>query len=278
MTRTVRTRGGLEMPALGQGTWMMGVKRRRRAEEAAALRLGLDLGMTLIDTAEMYADGGAEEVVAEAIEGRRDEVFVVSKVLPYNASREGTILAAEQSLRRLRTDRMDLYLLHWRGQHPLADTFEAFERLAEQGKIRGYGVSNFDVADMEESEALPAGRAVQVNQVLYNPRRRGIERRLLPWCTERGIAIMAYSPFDQGALPRRGALVEVGDRHGVSPYEVALAWVMRLPEVVAIPKSGNEEHVRRNAGAAGLVLSPEDFDELDRACPVPGRDVPLETA
>ena len=200
--RTERNRAGCELPLLGQGTWRMGERTGRRREEIAALRLGLDLGMTLIDTAEMYADGGAEEVVAEAVAGRRDEVFLVSKVLPSNASREGTLQAAEASLRRLRTDRIDLYLLHWPGRYPLGETYEAFELLAEQHKILHYGVSNFDAESMCRSERLPAGGKVAVDQVLYNLQRRGIEGRLLPWCRERGVTVMAYSPLDQENLRR----------------------------------------------------------------------------
>ncbi len=277
MSRRVRSRGGMELPALGQGTWMMGESRARRAREVAALRLGLDLGMTLIDTAEMYADGGAERVVAEAIAGRRDEVFLVSKVLPQNASRLGTPRAAEASLRRLGTDRLDLYLLHWAGPHPLGDTLEAFERLREKGKIRFYGVSNFDLHELEAAERLPGGAGVQANQVLYNLGRRGIERGVLPCCRKREVAVMAYSPFEQARLGERPALRRVARRHGVAPYQVALAWTLRLPELVSIPKASDPEHVRQNAAAGGLALSDEDLALLDGDFPPPERDVPLET-
>ncbi len=277
MSRSVRTRGGLALPALGQGTWMMGESRRRRGAEVAALRLGLDLGLTLIDTAEMYGSGGAEEVVAEAIEGRRDEVFLVSKVLPQNASRDGTIRAAEASLRRLRTDRIDLYLLHWPGPHPLAGTLEAFRRLVEQGKIGAYGVSNFDLDELERAERLPGGDALQVNQVLYNLTRRGIERRVLPWCEQRGVAIMAYSPFEQARLADRTALREVAGRHGATPYQVALAWTLTRPGVVSIPKATDPGHVRENAAALGIRLDEDDLARLDRDFPPPDEDVPLET-
>jgi len=277
VTRTVTTRDGAALPALGQGTWTMGESRARRAEEVAALRLGIDLGMTLIDTAEMYAAGGAEEVVGEAIAGRRDDVFLVSKVLPDNASRAGTLRAAERSLERLRTDRIDLYLLHWPGSHPLRGTLAAFERLVEQGKILHYGVSNFDSDELSAAELLPGGPAIGANQVLYNLERRGAERRLFPWCRERDVAIMAYSPLEQGRLSERGALERVAARHGVTPTQVAVAWTLRLPQVVSIPKAGRREHVRQNAAAAEIELTADDLAELDRDYPAPSRDVPLET-
>ena len=278
MSRAFGTRDGAALPRLGQGTWMMGESPRRRAAEVAALRLGIDLGLTLIDTAEMYANGNAERVVADAIEGRREEVFLVSKVLPHNASLEGTIRAAEGSLRRLRTDRLDLYLLHWPGSHPLDRTYEAFQRLVEQGKIRHFGVSNFDLDEMLASEELRQGDRAGVNQMLYNLRRRGIERRLHPWCAERGIAVMGYSPLDQARISRSGALRAVAERHGVTPYQVALAWVLRLPNVVAIPKASDPEHLRQNAAAGDLALTAADLAELDEAFPPPARDLPLETA
>jgi len=265
------------MPVLGQGTWRMGEGLESPRREADALRLGFDLGMTLVDTAEMYANGGAERVVAEAIEGRREEIFVVTKVLPQNASRAGTIRAAEESLRRLRTGWIDLYLLHWPGPHPLAETLEAFERLREAGKIRSYGLSNFDLSEMEEAERMPAGNRIVADQVLYNLGRRGIERRLLGWCRERGIVVMAYSPFEQKRLSHRRALRTVAARHGATPYQIALAWTIRHDSVVAIAKASDPQHVRENAAAARIVLHPEDLEELDRAYPVPKGDVPLET-
>jgi diketogulonate reductase-like aldo/keto reductase len=276
--RTVSTRTGAVLPVLGLGTWMMGQRAAHRAAEADALRLGLDLGMTLIDTAEMYADGGAEEVVADAIEGRRAEVFLVSKVLPANASRRGTVAACERSLGRLRTDRLDLYLLHWTGSHPLEDTLAAFVELREAGKILHYGVSNFDIEDMRACESLPGGNAVASNQVLYNPQRRGIERNLLPWCVERGVPVMAYSPLDQGRLDVRPGLRRVAERHGATPEQIAVAWSFRDPGLVSIPKAGNPEHVRQNASAAALELTAEDLAEIDADYPVPDHDVPLETA
>ncbi|HXI03550.1 MAG TPA: aldo/keto reductase, partial [Candidatus Saccharimonadales bacterium] len=206
MIPTIVTRTGAEMKRLGLGTWKMGEDAGRRKAESHALRLGLDLGMTLVDTAELYGNGGAEEVVADAIAGRRDEVFLVSKVLPSNASLKGTLLAAERSLKRLRTDRIDLYLLHWESSHPLAGTLEAFGRLREEGKILHYGVSNFDTTDMETAEGLPCGEGIAANQVLYNLKRRGVERKLIPWCRRKGIVVMAYSPFDQGPLGRGAGL------------------------------------------------------------------------
>jgi diketogulonate reductase-like aldo/keto reductase len=278
LMRTVRLPSGEHVPALGQGTWFFAEEPRRREDEIAALQLGLDLGMTLIDTAELYASGGAEEIVGEAIAGRRDTAFLVSKVHPRNASRRGTIAACERSLERLRTDRIDLYLLHWRGSIPLHETVEAFTRLARDGKIRYWGVSNFDVADMEELVALSAGDAVAINQVLYNLKRRGIEHDLLPWCRERGVPIMAYTPFEQGGLLRHAVVKRVAERHASTPAQVALAWVLRGEGVNAIPKSASPPHVRENRAALELHLLPEDFAELDGAFPPPARKVRLETS
>lgn len=274
--RTVRLPSGEAVPALGQGTWRMGEDPTRRKHEIAALRLGIDLGMTLIDTAEMYADGGAEELVGEAIAGRRDDVFLVSKVLPQNASRRRTIAACEASLRRLGTDRLDLYLLHWRGHPPLADTLDAFARLVEAGKIRYWGVSNFDRSDMEELARLPGGGAVATNQVLYNLTRRGIEYDLLPRWLARGVPIMAYSPVEQGRLLGHARLKAVAARHGATPAQVAIAWVLRQDGVFTIPKAGTPAHVRENRAALGLRLTAEDFADLDRAFPPPSGPVPLE--
>ncbi|WP_029009408.1 aldo/keto reductase [Azospirillum halopraeferens] len=266
---------GAAVPVLGQGTWYMGEDRRRRAAEVAALRLGLDLGLTLIDTAEMYADGGAEEVVGEAIAGRRDGVFLVSKVLPHNASRRGTVAACERSLRRLGTDRIDLYLLHWRGGTPFAETVEAFEALMRDGKIGSWGVSNLDPADMEELADTPGGDGVQTNQVLYNLTRRGIEYDLLPLCRQRGVPVMAYSPVEQGRLLHHPALRRVADRLGATPARVALAWVLR-GGVIAIPKASAPEHVRDNRAALDVRLDDAALAELDRAFPPPTRPRPLE--
>ena len=273
--RTLQLPGGEAVPVLGQGTWGMGEDARRRGAEAAALRHGLDLGLTLIDTAEMYGEGGAEEVVAEAIRGRRDGVFVVSKVYPHNASARGTIAACERSLKRLGTDRIDLYLLHWRGAHPLAETVAAFERLQRDGKIRYWGVSNLDAAEMGELAAVPGGGACAANQVLYNPQRRGIEWDLLPWCRERGVPVMAYSPIEQGRLPTGGALGEIARAHGCSAFQVALAWVLAQPGVLAIPKAARPEHVAANARAAAIALSAAELAMIDRSFPPPTRKRPL---
>ncbi|HEY0844863.1 MAG TPA: aldo/keto reductase [Noviherbaspirillum sp.] len=267
---------GSSVPQLGQGTWCMAERTRHRASEIAALRRGLDLGMSLIDTAEMYADGEAETLVGEAIAGRRDEVFLVSKVLPQNASRRGTVAACERSLKRLRTDRIDLYLLHWRGHYPLAETLDALLALQRDGKIRHWGVSNFDVDDMEELVALPGGDRVATNQVLYNLTRRGIEHDLLPWCRARGIPVMAYSPIEQGRLVGHRALRDLAARHGATTAQLALAWTLRDKGVVAIPKAGTVAHVEENRAALDLRLSPQDLAELDRAFPAPDGPVPLE--
>jgi len=273
---------GRAIPILGQGTWNMGEDPSARAAEVAALRLGMELGMTLIDTAEMYGEGGAEKVVGEAIAGRRDEVWLVSKVYPHNASRAGVRAACERSLRRLGTDRLDLYLLHWRGGVPLAETLEAFERLRDEGKIRDYGVSNFDTDDMEEAAALPAGAGIATNQVLYNLVKRGIEWDLLPWCRARGIPVMAYSPLEstrpeQRALLTRPQLGEVARRHGVTPAQVALAWLLRQDGVVTIPKAVQPDHVRANRAALDLapLLTIEDMALLDAGFAPPERRRPL---
>jgi diketogulonate reductase-like aldo/keto reductase len=261
--------GGERVPALGQGTWHMGESRRRMAEEAAAVRLGIELGMTLIDTAEMYGSGGAEEMVARAAEGLRDDLFIVSKVYPHNASRAGVVAACERSLERLRTDRIDLYLLHWRGSIPLAETLEGFERLLRGGKIRHYGVSNFDRADMAEWVALKGGETVAADQVLYNLSHRGPEWDLLPWCRERGIAIMAYTPLGHGNLLRDRTLAEVARRRNATAAQVALAWLLRQEGMIVIPKAARPEHVRDNRGALDVVLTEEDLLALDRALPPP---------
>jgi diketogulonate reductase-like aldo/keto reductase len=269
-----------QMPELGQGTWGMGEKRSEFRSEVAALKLGLDLGVTLIDTAEMYGEGGAEKVAAEAIAGRREEVCLVSKVLPHNASRRGTIAACERSLKRLRTEHLDVYLLHWRGGLPLEETLEAFTELKQDGKILDYGVSNFDVDDMEAAAALAGGKAIATNQVLYNPLNRGIEWDLLPWCRNRGIPVMAYSPFVSAppALTRllgNATLKAVAARHDATPAQVALAWLLHQPGVVAIPKAVQPAHVRANRAACDLALTPDDLRDLDGAFPPPRKKVPL---
>jgi diketogulonate reductase-like aldo/keto reductase len=272
---TVTLPGGERVPALGQGTWHMGEDRRRAAEEATAVRLGIELGMTLIDTAEMYGGGGAEEMVARAAEGVRDDLFIVSKVYPHNASRAGVVAACERSLERLRTDRIDLYLLHWRGSIPLAETIEGFERLKRDGKIRYHGVSNFDRGDMAEWVALKGGETVAADQVLYNLSRRAPEWHLVPWCRERGIAIMAYTPLGQGSMLGNRALAEIARRRGATPAQIALAWLLRQDGTIVIPKAARPEHMRENRGALDIVLTEEDLAALDLAFPPPKRRSPL---
>ncbi|MDQ7969324.1 MAG: aldo/keto reductase [Oxalicibacterium faecigallinarum] len=274
--RTTKLPSGESVPVLGQGTWYMGDHPSRRAAEIATLREGLDLGMTLIDTAEMYGDGLSEELVGEAIKGRRDEVFLVSKVLPSNASRNGTIAACERSLRRLGTDCIDLYLLHWRGRTPFAETIAAFEQLQDAGKIKRWGVSNMDVRDMQELARAPGGEAMATNQVLYNLTRRGIEFDLLPQAQQRGLPLMAYSPIEQGRLAHYPEVQEIADRHYATPAQVALAWVLRQQGVIAIPKASSVEHVRENHAALKLELTAEDLEELDAAFPPPDGPEPLE--
>ena len=272
---TTRLPSGEAIPSLGQGTWGMAEDVRRRKDEIAALRVGFDLGMTLVDTAQMYADGGAEALVGEAIAGRRDELFLVSKVLPENATRPGTVAACEHSLRLLGTDRIDLYLLHWRGNVPLEETLDAFAALVDAGKIRYWGVSNFDVVDMIELWGLAGGTNVATDQVLYNLTRRGIEYDLIPWCRDRKIPIMAYSPIEQGRLLDHSELKNVAARHNARPAQVALAWLLRQDGVVAIPKAVNVAHVRENYTACALHLTKKDLTALDRAFPPPTEATPL---
>lgn len=274
--RTTTLPSGVAVPVLGQGTWGMGETPAMRRSEIDALQAGLDLGMRLIDTAEMYGDGAAEEVVGEALAGRREDCFLVTKVYPHNASRKGTIAACERSLQRLGTDRIDLYLLHWRGQVPLAETVAAFGELMQAGKIRHWGVSNFDVADMEELLRLPGGEAVSTNQVLYNLSRRGPEYDLLPWCADHELPVMAYSPIEQGRILDDATLGEVAARHGISPAAAALAWVLRRDSLCTIPKASSPQHVRDNATALDVELTREDLDALDRAFPPPNGPRPLE--
>jgi diketogulonate reductase-like aldo/keto reductase len=276
VVRATKLPSGEAVPVLGQGTWRLGEGLRPRGDEIAALRLGLDLGMTLIDTAEMDGNGTTETLVGEAIAGRRAEVFLVSKVLPGNATASGTVAACDRSLRRLRTDQLDLYLLHWRGAVPLAETLDGFAALLRAGKIRYWGVSNFDVPDLEELRSLPGGREVATDQVLYNLSRRGIEWRLLFWCRELGLPIMAYSPIEQGRLLRNPVLQRVAARHGATAAQVALAWVLRHADVIAIPRAGNPAHVEENRGALDLRLTEQDLAELDRAFPPPTGPQPLE--
>lgn len=273
---TVTLPSGVEVPSLGLGTWRMGENKARATEEIDSLRLGLDLGMTLIDTAEMYGEGGAEMIVGKALEDRRDDVFLVSKVYPWNAGFEKTIAACDRSLARMKTDRLDLYLLHWRGEYPLAETVAAFEELKRQGKIGAWGVSNFDTADMEELWSVPDGANCSANQVLYNMARRGIEYDLLPWCQEKGVAIMAYSPIDQGSILKHPDLVHLAKTYQATPAQVALAFLMERDGVIAIPKSANLRRVRENRDAVDLDISDDDWALLDAAFPPPSRKMPPE--
>jgi len=275
--RTTTLPDGTPLPALGQGTWRMGESRGGVAGEVAALEQGIALGMTLLDAAEMYGDGGAERVAAAAIRGRRDAVQVVSKVLPHNASRAGTIAACRASLERLGIETLDLYLLHWRGRYPLAETVAAFEELKAAGAIRAWGVSNFDVDDMEELLAVPGGKNCATNQVLYHLGARGIEYDLLGWCADRGMTVMAYSPLgNDGRLLRHPALARLAEAHGATPAQIALAFVLSRPGVVAIPKASTSAHVAANRAAADIVLSTDDLAALDHAFPPPRRKVMLE--
>jgi len=267
---------GAPMPVLGLGTWRMGETGSSGADIVNALRLGIDLGMTLIDTAEMYGEGGAEEVVGKAIAGRRPEIFLVSKVYPHNATRAGVVAACERSLKRLSTDFLDLYLLHWTGSVPFEDTLAGFEELRRAGKIRQHGVSNLDAAELEAWSKCPGGSGVATNQVLYNLARRGIEWDLLPWCRKRRIPVMAYSPVDQGRLLGKRPLKQLAARRGVTPAQVALAWLLHQDGIVAIPKAARPEHVRENRAALDLELTPEELKELDRAFPPPAAPTPLQ--
>ncbi|CAJ0702260.1 aldo/keto reductase [Ralstonia holmesii] len=260
---------GERVPALGMGTWNMGDDRATRDEEIATLRLGLDLGLRLIDTAEMYGEGLSESLIGEAIAGRRDDVFLVSKVYPHNASRRGIAAACERSLRRLGTDRLDLYLLHWRGDVPFEETLEGLQALQREGKIRHYGVSNLDLSDMEEWWDAPGGNQIAVNQLLYNLSRRGIEWDLLPWLHERHVPVMAYSPIEQARLVRHPKLVRFAQECGMTPAQVALAWLLARDGIIAIPKTGHRERLRENIGALAHTLTAEQLATLDSIFPPP---------
>jgi len=267
---------GERVPALGMGTWNMGEHRAARAEEIATLRLGLDLGLRLIDTAEMYGEGLSETLVGEAMAGRRDEVFLVSKVYPHNASRRGIAAACERSLQRLGTDRIDLYLLHWRGSIPLEETLQGLQALQRAGKIRHYGVSNLDLSDMEELWGAPGGDQVAVNQLLYNLGRRGIEWDLLPWLRGRRVPVMAYSPIEQARLTRHPKLVRFAQESGMTPAQVALAWLLARDDIIAIPKTSHRDRLRENFGALAHSLTPEQLAALDRIFPPPSGPRSLE--
>jgi diketogulonate reductase-like aldo/keto reductase len=273
---TVSMPSGVDVSALGLGTWMMGEEAHNEADEIASIRKAIDVGMTLIDTAEMYADGKSEQVVGKAIAGRRDDVFLVSKVYPWNADAKGTISACDRSLERLGTDYIDLYLLHWRGPHALRETVAAFETLKQQGKIGAWGVSNFDTADMEELFSVPNGELCAANQVLYNLSRRGPEFDLLPWCQKHHVPLMAYSPIEQGRILRNHELIRIAKAYQATPAQIALAFLLERDGVIAIPKSSHPHRVEENRGAADLDISEEDWTALDAAFPPPSRKVPLE--
>jgi diketogulonate reductase-like aldo/keto reductase len=273
--RQVALRDGTRVPALGLGTWKMGEDVRQRAQEVRALQTGIDLGATLIDTAEMYASGRAEEIVAAAVKGRRDSITIVSKVLPQNSSRAGTVEACEASLKRLKTDRIDLYLLHWRGSVPFAETMAGFDDLMRAGKIRGFGVSNLDLKELQEWLAVSRADKTLADQVLYNVNERGIDYDLVPWCFDRKIAIMAYCPLAQGEIASKPALKRIAERHRATPAQVMLAWTLRHEHVIAIPKSARPERVRENVQAAEIVLSAEDLMDLDKEFPPPRKAQPL---
>jgi diketogulonate reductase-like aldo/keto reductase len=273
---TITLRSGDPMPVFGLGTWRMGESRGRKAAEVAIIREAVDLGVKLIDTAEMYGDGAAEEAIAEAIAGRRDGLFIVSKVYPHNASRKGVIEACERSLKRLRTGQIDLYLLHWPGQYPIAETLEAFMTLREAGKIRNYGVSNFDEEDLKEAWAAPGGREIASNQLLYNLSRRGIEWDVLPWLRERGIPTMAYSPLEQARLLDDRRLIAFGQKHGMTPAQVALRWLLAQKDMIVIPKTTRPQRLKENIAALNEALSDEQIAELDSLFPAPSGKRPLE--
>jgi diketogulonate reductase-like aldo/keto reductase len=274
--KSVALPSGEQVPAYGQGTWNMGDDRALRAEELATLRLGLDRGATLIDTAEMYGDGRSEELVGEAIAGRRDETFLVTKVYPHNASRKGIPAACERSLKRLKTDRIDLYLLHWRGSVPFGETIEAFVALQKAGKIRHFGVSNLDLSAMTEWCRVVGGGAVAANQLLFNLTRRGIEYDLLPWLNKRSVPVMAYSPIEQARLLGDAKLAGFARRYGITPSQAALAWLLSKEGVIVIPKTSRRERLKENLGALDIVFKPNQLDELDRLFPPPKGPQPLD--
>lgn len=273
--KTLQLPSGKAVPILGQGTWRMGEKASQKQSEIDALKLGIDLGMTLIDTAEMYGEGGAEKVVAKAIASRREEVYLVSKFYPYNASYQGLIAACDRSLSRLKTDYLDLYLLHWRGSTPLSETLSGLQHLKQVGKILDYGVSNFDTDDMAEAESLPGGKEIATNQVLYNLMRRGIEWDLLPWCKKRHIPIMAYSPVEQRAFVGDRRLEDIAAQYDATSTQIALSWLLHQNNVISIPKATNPQHVRENRAALDIKLTPEDLQKLDDAFKPPNRKMSL---
>ncbi len=273
--RTIQLPSGAAIPVLGQGTWRMGETPKQRSSETDALKFGVELGMTLIDTAEMYGEGGAEEIVADVIAGQRSRIFLVSKVYPHNATRQGTIQACERSLKRLKTDYLDLYLLHWRGSVPLAETFEAFIELQQAGKIRDFGVSNFDQDDLEEAHHLDR-HLTATDQVLYNLSRRGIEWNVLPWCRQHQIPVMAYSPIEQGRILKNRALVTIANQLNVTPAQVAIAWLLHQENVIVIPKSSQRDRIQENYASLDISLTETDLNALDAAFPRPRQPQPLQ--
>lgn len=273
--KMIKLPSGQSIPTLGMGTWGMGEKRKTRQQEVEALRHGLALGFSLIDTAEMYGEGGAEEVISQAIASQREKAFIVSKVYPHNASKQGAIAACDRSLKRLKTDYIDLYLLHWRSSTPLSETLEAFQTLQQAGKIRSYGVSNFDTNNMKKAVQLEGGNNICTNQVLYNLTRRGIELDLLPWCRQQNIPIMAYSPIEQGRLLDHKALQAMAKEKEVTTAQIAIAWLLHQENVIVIPKSSRIEHVEQNYAALNITLSAAELSALNDAFPQPTRPVPL---
>ena len=273
--KTLQLLSGRKIPLLGQGTWRMGEDSRHKQAEIDALKLGIDLGMTLIDTAEMYGEGGAEKIVAEAISDCREDIYLVSKFYPYNASYKDVIAACDRSLSRLKTDYLDLYLLHWRGSVPLSETLAGLQHLKQGGKILDYGVSNFDTDDMKEAESFAGGEEIVTNQVLYNLMRRGIEWDLLPWCKEHNIPIMAYSPIEQRAFVNDSKLSDIAAKHDATTTQIALSWLLHQDNIISIPKATNPQHVRENRAALDIKLTEEDLRELDRAFKPPIRKMSL---
>lgn len=273
--RSFKLPSGQTLPCFGLGTWRMGESRASRAEEINALRYGIEAGITLIDTAEMYGEGGAELAMADVIQGQREALYIVSKVYPHNASRNGVISACDRSLSRLKTDYIDLYLLHWKGSYPLSETLEAFHSLKQAGKIRDFGVSNFTCDDMKQAIALPYGSEIAVNQVLYNLSRRGIEWDLLPWSQKNQIPIMAYSPLEQGRLLQNQRLKAVAYARNATPAQIAIAWVLRQPQVITIPKSSSTQRIDENLAAVDIQLTSEELAQLDQAFPAPSQATPL---
>ncbi len=276
MGRTVKLSSGQELPVFGMGTWRMGEDSRRKQDELAALHRGMELGISLIDTAEMYGEGGAEKLVGEAVASNRSNVFLVSKVYPHNASRQGVVAACDRTLKRLNTDYLDLYLLHWRSSVPFAETLAAFQALKQAGKILDYGVSNFDIDEMKEAAGLEGGSAIATNQVLYNLSRRGVELDLLPWCKQRSIPVMAYSPIEQGRLLNNSALTKMAKQKEVSTAQIAIAWLLHQDNIIVIPKASKIEHIEQNYAALDIALNAEDLAALEAAFPKPTRPIPLE--